>query len=323
MRSASSSTSTATLARLTRPISVRSLRRPGVAMRSEGFLRCISLIWLHLEAPPYTHTERMPTAAPNVEATTSICIASSRVGASTSAWTPPPRGLRAIGPPLGALEAARGKVGLVLEGLDAREHREEETQRLAGAGARHTDDVAACMADGPGLCLDRRRLREAGLQQLGVEALVERGLVKVQDGLGDNVLPARDLGPAADLHLVLLTEGDAVLGTGRGRDLVGFGFRAQGAEGHERRRAGHGRDPRGPSQLPRGRHCQLGLLAGFTVFVLLLRGFFLLVLLVLLGALDLRLSGRGVLGIGVGTRALLALGCFVGCHCDFRSWCWF
>jgi hypothetical protein len=61
----------------------KSFKRPGVAMTTCTPL-CRSRSWELFGAPPYTQVLRMPDDRPNLSASVLICMASSRVGASTS-----------------------------------------------------------------------------------------------------------------------------------------------------------------------------------------------------------------------------------------------
>mmetsp|Transcript_17081 Transcript_17081/g.59917 ORF Transcript_17081/g.59917 Transcript_17081/m.59917 type:complete len:277 (-) Transcript_17081:275-1105(-) len=81
MRSASSSTRCTTLRRLTRPRSTRSTRRPGVATTMSQ-PRSSSRICVRMSAPPYTTQAWMPVRYVNLRASSKICDASSRVGAT-------------------------------------------------------------------------------------------------------------------------------------------------------------------------------------------------------------------------------------------------
>jgi len=91
MRSASSSTRYETPERFTAFSSQRSSSRPGVAISTcapaAHCLRCS-----FFGTPPYTHTVLMPSGFPAASSTTALCIASSRVGASTRkvVFIPPP-----------------------------------------------------------------------------------------------------------------------------------------------------------------------------------------------------------------------------------------
>lgn len=66
----------------TTPVFIRSLSRPGVAMTSDTPC-CSWLTWRARFAPPYRTTLLMPARPPYLLATSPICTASSRVGAST------------------------------------------------------------------------------------------------------------------------------------------------------------------------------------------------------------------------------------------------
>mmetsp|Transcript_6601 Transcript_6601/g.23533 ORF Transcript_6601/g.23533 Transcript_6601/m.23533 type:complete len:280 (+) Transcript_6601:281-1120(+) len=89
MRSASSSTRYVTRRRLILPDSRKSIRRPGVAITISQ-PRCRSRSWPLLGAPPNTHVCLMRDDEPNLEHSSWICCASSRVGASTSTIGPSP-----------------------------------------------------------------------------------------------------------------------------------------------------------------------------------------------------------------------------------------
>ena len=84
MRSASSSTSTCTCERFTWLCSMRSMRRPGVAT-SRSHPLSSALIWRSNLAPPMTTTVDWPVWAQTSFVTSSIWLASSRVGVMTRA----------------------------------------------------------------------------------------------------------------------------------------------------------------------------------------------------------------------------------------------
>ena len=84
MRSASSSTSQRVSARLTSPSRTRSVSRPGVAMRTST-PGAIFLTWLKRETPPSTSAVETCTPLASMRMVSSICTASSRVGARISA----------------------------------------------------------------------------------------------------------------------------------------------------------------------------------------------------------------------------------------------
>mmetsp|Transcript_2369 Transcript_2369/g.6189 ORF Transcript_2369/g.6189 Transcript_2369/m.6189 type:complete len:256 (+) Transcript_2369:383-1150(+) len=85
--SASSSTSIVTLSSRTSPSFIKSRSRPGVATITAHPPPCFMRFFCsHLGAPPYTHTHRTPHVLPASSKTLAVCCASSRVGASTSAW---------------------------------------------------------------------------------------------------------------------------------------------------------------------------------------------------------------------------------------------
>mmetsp|Transcript_22562 Transcript_22562/g.53608 ORF Transcript_22562/g.53608 Transcript_22562/m.53608 type:complete len:215 (-) Transcript_22562:2-646(-) len=92
MRSASSNTRYDTCPRLIWLLSRKSFSRPGVAMTACAPLRR-SRSCPPLGAPPYTHVDMMLELWPNLTVSSWICVASSRVGAST----------RMIGPWRGSL----------------------------------------------------------------------------------------------------------------------------------------------------------------------------------------------------------------------------
>mmetsp|Transcript_63352 Transcript_63352/g.196591 ORF Transcript_63352/g.196591 Transcript_63352/m.196591 type:complete len:233 (+) Transcript_63352:1118-1816(+) len=106
MRSASSSTRSCTAFRLTAFISMRSCKRPGVATSTCGFSR---IAWAcgPLGTPPKTASERTLANLANLEHSASICVASSRVGASTRTG-----GLAAEEPPLAPPAASVSAISL-------------------------------------------------------------------------------------------------------------------------------------------------------------------------------------------------------------------
>ena len=152
MRSASSRTRYEVWARRAWPPSRKSLRRPGVAMTRCTPLRR-SRSWGPLGAPPYAHVLRKPPERPNLSASSLICTASSRVGASThivgpaaqtcTPTAPKPRRRRAV-----------------------HEAGQQEAARLAGPGFGDGDEVGAAQRDGPRLGLNGGGLRVARLADL-------------------------------------------------------------------------------------------------------------------------------------------------------------
>ena len=85
MRSASSRTRWRTFPRSHTPSLTRSLRRPGVQTTQSTPLRSASFCG-GFGTPPYMTADVTFTTLPNSSSTFWDCMASSRVGASTSAW---------------------------------------------------------------------------------------------------------------------------------------------------------------------------------------------------------------------------------------------
>ena len=108
--------------------------------------------WVRIGAPPKTATTSTPLRSPNVRIACVTWMHSSRVGVSTSAWT---------------------SCSL---GVDVLDHRQPEGRRLARAGLRLADHVAALEQRRDALLLDRARLLVAdvvhGLEGLFGEAEV-------------------------------------------------------------------------------------------------------------------------------------------------------
>ena len=99
--------------------------------------------WRKIGCPPYTGTTLTPSSRPYLKIASDTCIASSRVGTSTSA--------EAVGRPRPIVQRV--------------EQRQGERRRLAGAGRRLADEVAALDQVGDRLALHRRRLLVAELGQ--------------------------------------------------------------------------------------------------------------------------------------------------------------
>eukprot|EP00982_Pelagococcus_subviridis_P000661 5600-Pelagococcus_subviridis.AAC.1 len=91
IRSASSSTTCAHRSNANARCSIRSHSRPGVATTMKPtpfvFLAAAAMAFFcsYAGAPPYTHTASIPDGSPYRAHSACICIASSRVGAHTSA----------------------------------------------------------------------------------------------------------------------------------------------------------------------------------------------------------------------------------------------
>ena len=154
MRSASSSTTKRVWSSTIERSSIRSVSRPGVATTTST-PRAIARTWALRDMPPSTSSVESRAPPARLRKAASICTASSRVGARTSA--------RQV---FGAGPAAE------LEELV--QDRQREGRGLAGAGLGDAEDVAARELRGDRLRLDRRRRVEAGAGER-VRAAARRG----------------------------------------------------------------------------------------------------------------------------------------------------
>ena len=124
-------------------------------------------IWRPIGAPPYTVVTRSYNGRPSGAISSATCRASSRVGTSTR-----PRG------------ALRGPAGRAV-GRQPGQHRQPETERLAGPGLGAAEDVAAGESIRQRARLDRERLVDAAAGQDGHQRLRQSELAEAaRSGLG-------------------------------------------------------------------------------------------------------------------------------------------
>ena len=120
--------------------------------------------------PPYTGTTRTPSSRPYRWTASATCMASSRVGASTSDVGRLPRPSRGTPRPSAGRAGLAGRVEAAREAL---EHRQRERRGLAGAGGRLGEQVAAREQGRDRRVLDGRGLLVAEGGERAQETLVE------------------------------------------------------------------------------------------------------------------------------------------------------